>query len=88
MKNETMHLEVPMKTNDALSSRTGLIPSLTPCHAYQDYGSLDSGRSALHFEKYCQKRMATSPQFGLWNLVLDMELNIFMFIRSFREGAS
>lgn len=32
------------------------------------------------------KRRSVSPQFQFWNMVLDMELAIFLLIRSFREG--
>ncbi|XP_042206651.1 general transcription factor II-I repeat domain-containing protein 2-like, partial [Homarus americanus] len=34
----------------------------------------------------CKQRRLESSQIQFWNLVLDMELTIFMLIRSFREG--
>ena len=52
--------------------------------AYEDYCSEDS--STLTFEKWRDQRMHESPQFQFWCLVLDMELIIFILIRSFIEG--
>ena len=74
-------------------TRTRQAHQITACglyllmkEAYQDYCSSDSGRSALSFEDWCQKRKVESPQFEFWNLVPYMELTVFMLIRSFREG--
>ena len=74
-------------------TRTRQAHQITACglyllmkEAYQDFCSADSGQSALSFEDWCQKRKVESPQFEFWNLVLDMELTIFMLIRSFREA--
>ena len=41
--------------------------------------------STLTFEEWCDHRMNESPQFQFWHLVLDMELIIFILIRSFME---
>ena len=40
----------------------------------------------LTFEDWYDKCRHESPQFQFWHLVLDMELIIFLLIRSFREG--
>ena len=48
--------------------------------------SSEPGSPPLGFEDWCVQRRRASPQFHLWNLVLDMELAIFALIRSFREG--
>ena len=52
--------------------------------AYKDYCSEDS--STPTFEEWHDQQMHESPQFQFWHLVLDMELIIFILIRSFREG--
>ena len=52
--------------------------------AYKDYYPEYS--STLTFEEWCDHRMNESPQFQFWHLVLDMELIIFILIRSFMEG--
>ena len=52
--------------------------------AYEGYCSEDS--STLTFEEFHDQWMHESPQFQFWHLVLDMELIIFILIRSFREG--
>ena len=54
--------------------------------AYQDYCSEDSGESTLTFGDWCDMRKQQSPQFKFWHMVLDMQLVIFLLIRSFREG--
>lgn len=37
-------------------------------------------------EALVESRESKSPQFQFWNLILNMELNIFSFILSFREA--
>lgn len=56
--------------------------------AYRDYCSETemSGSLPLIFDDWHAKRRSVSPQFQFWNMVLDMELAIFLLIRSFREG--
>ena len=48
--------------------------------------SADSDQTVLSFEDWCQKRQFERPQFEFWNLVPDMELTVFVLIRSFKEG--
>lgn len=73
-------------------TRTRLAHQITACclyklmkEAYQDYSEESSG-STLTYEDWCDKRRHDSPQFQFWHMVLDMELVIFLLIRSFREG--
>ena len=40
----------------------------------------------MSFEDWHKRQRSVSPQFQFWNLVLDMELAIFLLIHSFREG--
>lgn len=54
--------------------------------AYQDYCTEESGTSTLSFEARCEERRREGSQFQFWHLVLDMELIIFLLIRSFRTG--
>ena len=54
--------------------------------AYQDYCSEDSAESSLTFEDWCGMRKQQSPKFKFWHMVLDMQLVLFLLIRSFREG--
>eukprot|EP00745_Piridium_sociabile_P026549 TRINITY_DN4240_c0_g1_i3.p1 TRINITY_DN4240_c0_g1~~TRINITY_DN4240_c0_g1_i3.p1 ORF type:complete len:1496 (-),score=398.92 TRINITY_DN4240_c0_g1_i3:837-5324(-) len=76
-------------------TRTRQAHQITACslyalmkEAYQDYcsESQESGRPTLTFEDWRDERGHESPQFQFWNLVLDMELTIFLLIRSLREG--
>ena len=54
------------------------------CDYCSDCAILDE--SPLSFEDWQQRQRNISPQFQFWNMVLDMELTIFLLIRSFREG--
>lgn len=74
---------------------TRLAHQITACglytlmkEAYRDYCSETemSGSLPLTFDDWHAKRRSVSPQFQFWNMVLDMELAIFLLIRSFREG--
>ena len=38
------------------------------------------------FEQWCQSKCADQPSFKYWYLVLELELSILSFVRSFREG--
>jgi len=76
-------------------TRTRLAHQITACslytlmkEAHRDYCSDCgvSGNSPMSFEDWHQRQMSVSPQFQFWNMVLDMELTIFLLIRSFREG--
>lgn len=74
-------------------TRTRQAHQITACslynlmkEAYYNYCSDEPGRSNMNFEDWCDKRKNESPQFQYWNLVLSMELTVFMLIRSFREG--
>ena len=52
----------------------------------QDYCTDEPGSPPLGIEDWCVQRRRASPQFQLWNLVLDMELAIFNMFRSFFVG--
>lgn len=55
--------------------------------AYQQYGlTIQDGEQQLSLEEWCNKRSADCPQFKFWHLVLNLELCIFIFIRSVRQG--
>lgn len=73
-------------------TKTGQAHQITACsldklmkQAYHSYCSAASGWSDLTFKGWCQQRKVDSPQFQFWSLVLDMELIIFILIRSFRR---
>ena len=40
----------------------------------------------IDFQRWCEKRKEESPQFQFWDLVLNMQLVIFSFVRSLREA--
>ena len=39
-------------------------------------------QSVLLFMDWCSKKKLESPQFHFWNMILNLELAIFLFIRS------
>lgn len=55
--------------------------------AYSDYcnEATESIEEILSFDTWCESHKAQSPQLKFWNLVLSMELVIFLLIRSFGE---
>ena len=76
-------------------TRTRLAHQITACslytlmkEAHRDYYSECemSDNIPMSFEVWHERQGSVSPQFQFWNLVLDMELAIFLLIRSFREG--
>lgn len=56
-----------------------------PKQAHRD--SCDTGEPNLTFEDRCDQRKLESPQIQFWHLMLDMELAMFLFICSLREGS-
>ena len=52
--------------------------------AYQKYQT--SEENHVEFEVWCNLREIESPQFAYWNLVIELELTILVFVRSLRES--
>ena len=69
-------------------TRTRQAHQITACSLYQLMKEAyhDHCTADVSFENWCERRKQESPQFQFWSMVLDMELTIFMLIRSFREG--
>ncbi|KAG7161591.1 hypothetical protein Hamer_G014152 [Homarus americanus] len=44
------------------------------------------GHELLEFGVWCQQRAECCPQFQYWATTLNLELSIFMFVRSLRES--
>ena len=73
-------------------TRTRQMHQITACGlyklwkaAYADYCAVEVGQR-LDFEAWRESRKLQSPQFQFWNLVLSMELTIFLLIRALREA--
>ena len=55
--------------------------------AYNQYTSgLDKGQDLMLPEDWCAERVDSSPQFQFWFIILQLELVIFIYVRSVREG--
>lgn len=74
-------------------TRTRFAHQVTACalyklmkEAYQKYCTDADNDTRQTFDEWCDSQLQRSPQFQFWHMVLDMELAIFMLIRSFREG--
>jgi len=52
--------------------------------AYIAYIQEADEESELSFETWIKKRESESPQFYFWNLVLQLKILVFVFIRSYR----
>ena len=50
--------------------------------AYED----DMEEEDLNFDDWCSKKCGEQPSFMYWFMVLELELSLLTFIRSFREG--
>ena len=46
---------------------------------------LDDGRVAMSVEEWCDTRADASPQFKFWSIILKLELEIMIYVRSLRE---
>jgi hypothetical protein len=47
---------------------------------------LDEGQVPMSVEDWCASRADTSPQFKFWSIILQLELEIMIYVRSLREG--
>ena len=47
---------------------------------------LDDGHVAMSVEEWCDTRADASPQFKFWSIILKLELEIMIYVRSLREG--
>ena len=54
--------------------------------AYNEYTLECNNETSLDFASWCAKMSAEKPQFQFWYLTLLLELDVFTFIRSIREG--
>lgn len=52
--------------------------------AYED--DLKASEQEEDFYSWCERRRNESPQFEFWATTLELELTVFAFIRSLREG--
>lgn len=73
--------------------KTCLAHQVTACSLYQlrkaaymAYIQEAEEESELSCESWIRKRESECPQFYFWNLVLQLELLVFTFIRSYRES--
>ena len=63
----------------------GLYMLLDEAHREYCLQSQDT-QQQMSLEEWSIKRSAECPQFKFWNLILNLEICIFIFIRSLREG--
>ena len=55
--------------------------------AYTEYSSSHSERESLkELETWCDQRAKVSPQFNFWFTILQLELQVLIFVRSLREA--
>ena len=54
--------------------------------AYVEREEEMASEEASSFNKWCQGRMASSPHFQFWHIVLQLGLLYLVFVRSFRES--
>jgi hypothetical protein len=55
--------------------------------AYSEYSSnLRSNENLMSFEDWCISRAEGCPQFKFWFMILQLELQLMIFVRSIREG--
>ena len=55
--------------------------------AYLKYkNSLEEGDAPLALEDWCAQKTTTCPQFQFWSIILQLQLEFLIFMRSIREG--
>ncbi len=55
--------------------------------AYTKYvNELEEGRNQISFEEWCKRRGDASPQFKFWSIILQLELEVLIYVRSIREA--
>ena len=52
----------------------------------QYWDELDEGQVTMSVEDWCATRADTSPQFKFWSIILQVELEIMIYVRSLRQG--
>jgi hypothetical protein len=54
--------------------------------AYTEYSSSQEDEESLSLESWCDERAKVSPQFHFWFTILQLELQVMIFVRSLREA--
>ena len=55
--------------------------------AYQQYTSrVDEGQDPMSLDDWCAEQIDASPQFQFWFIIMQLELALFIYVRSVREG--
>ena len=55
--------------------------------AYTKYvNELEEGRNQISLEEWCKRRGDASPQFKFWSIILQLELEVLIYVRSIRDA--
>ena len=54
--------------------------------AYTEYSEQENEESLTVFEAWCDERAKASPQFYFWFTILQLQLQVMIFVRSLREA--
>ena len=55
--------------------------------AYTEYSNaLDEGHNMMSVEDWCTERASSCPQFHFWSIILQLELQVMIYVRSIREA--
>ena len=47
---------------------------------------LEEGRNQISLEEWCKRRGDASPQFKFWSIILQLELEVLIYVRSIRDA--